>query len=132
MKSKTSFGYEMADPILYSLLKDFANENRKNPTEAECILWNYLKGNTLGAHFRRQHIIGQFIADFVCLSHKLIIEIDGKYHQLPEQQITDAERTDWLESKGFKVIRFKNEQIVADTDKVLNTINAYIINGRDK
>ena len=122
----------MADPILYSLLKDFANENRKNPTEAECILWNYLKGNTLGAHFRRQHIIGQFIADFVCLSHKLIIEIDGKYHQLPEQQITDAERTDWLESKGFKVIRFKNEQIVADTDKVLNTINAYIINGRDK
>ena len=132
MKSKTSFGYEMADPILYSLLKDFANENRKNPTEAECILWNYLKGNTLGAHFRRQHIIGQFIADFVCLSHKLIIEIDGKYHQLPEQQITDAERTDWLDSKGFKVIRFKNEQIVADTDKVLNTINAYIINGRDK
>ena len=122
----------MADPILYSLLKDFANENRKNPTEAECILWNYLKGNTLGAHFRRQHIIGQFIADFVCLSHKLIIEIDGKYHQLPEQQITDAERTDWLESQGFIVIRFKNEQIVADTDKVLNTINAYIINGRDK
>ena len=132
MKSKTSFGYEMADPILYSLLKDFANENRKNPTEAECILWNYLKGNTLGAHFRRQHIIGQFIADFVCLSHKLIREIDGKYHQLPEQQITDAERTDWLESQGFIVIRFKNEQIVADTDKVLNTINAYIINGRDK
>ena len=132
MKSKTSFGYEMADPVLYSLLKDFANENRKKPTEAECILWNYLKGNTLGAHFRRQHIIGQFIADFVCLSHKLIIEIDGKYHQLPEQQITDAERTDWLESKGFKVIRFKNEQIVADIDKVLNTINAYIINERDK
>ena len=122
----------MADPVLYSLLKDFANENRKKPTEAECILWNYLKGNTLGAHFRRQHIIGQFIADFVCLSHKLIIEIDGKYHQLPEQQITDAERTDWLESKGFKVIRFKNEQIVADIDKVLNTINAYIINERDK
>ena len=122
----------MADPILYSLLKDFAIENRKKSTEAEFILWGYLKGNALGAHFRRQHIIGPFIADFVCLSHKLIIEIDGKYHQLPEQQITDAERTDWLESQGFKVIRFKNEQIVADTDKVINTINAYIINERDK
>ena len=132
MKSRTYYGYEMADPIMYSLLKEFAAENRKSPTEAEYILWDYLKGNTLGAHFRRQHIIGQFIADFVCLSHKLIIEVDGKYHQLPEQQITDKERTDWLESKGFKVLRFCNEEIVADTSKVLNVINSYINNERDK
>jgi very-short-patch-repair endonuclease len=128
MKNNKNFGYEMADPLLYSLLKEFAIENRKKSTEAEFILWNYLKGNILGVHFRRQHIIGQFIADFVCLSHKLIIEVDGKYHQLPEQQITDEERTSWLESKGFTVIRFKNEQIVADTNGVLETINAYIAN----
>lgn len=126
MKSESHFGYEMAAPMLYSLLKNFAFENRKKPTEAESILWDYLKGNTIGVHFRRQHIIGQFIADFVCLSHKLIIEIDGKYHQLPEQQVTDEERTEWLESKGFTVIRFKNEQIIADTDRVINIIQANI------
>lgn len=122
----------MADPILYTLLKEYAIENRKKSTEAEFILWNLLKGNALGAHFRRQHIIGQFIADFVCLSCKLIIEVDGKYHQLPEQQITDEERTHWLESKGYKVVRFNNEQIIADTDSVINLINAYILNERNK
>ena len=132
MKSESHFGYEMADPMLYSLLKNFAFENRKKPTEAESILWDYLKGNTLGAHFRRQHIIGQFIADFVCLSHKLIIEVDGKYHQLPDQQITDKERTDWLESKGFRVMRFENEQIIADTNGVLRIIKAYINNEREQ
>ena len=122
----------MADPLLYTLLREYAKENRKKSTEAEFILWNLLKGNALGTHFRRQHIIGQFIADFVCLSCKLIIEVDGKYHQLPEQQITDEERTHWLESKGYRVIRFKNEQIIADTGNVINLINAYIHNERNK
>ena len=120
----------MADPMLYSLLKEFAHNNRKKPTEAESILWDYLKGNTLGTHFRRQHIMGQFIADFVCLSHKLIIELDGGYHQLPEQQVSDTERTDWLTGKGFKVIRFTNEEILADTDRVLSVINEHITNER--
>jgi very-short-patch-repair endonuclease len=127
MKDKCSFGYEMADPIEYTLLKDFAIENRKKPTEEESILWDYLKGNVFGVHFRRQHIIGLFIADFACLSHKLIIEIDGKYHQLPDQQISDKERTEWLEQKGFKVMRFTNEQIINDTNKVLKSIQTYII-----
>ena len=122
----------MADPLLYTLLREYAKENRKKSTEAEFILWNLLKGNALGTHFRRQHIIGQFIADFVCLSCKLIIEVDGKYHQLPEQQITDEERTHWLEGKGYRVIRFKNEQIIADTGNVINLINAYIHNERNK
>jgi very-short-patch-repair endonuclease len=54
--------------------------------------------------------------------------VDGKYHQLPEQQISDEERTDWLEDKGFSVLRFTNEQIIADTDNVLNRIKDYIIN----
>lgn len=120
----------MADPIEYTLIKEFAIENRKKPTEAECILWNYLKGNVLGVHFRRQHIIGHFIADFACLSHKLIIEVDGKYHQLPSQEISDKERTDWLENKGFKVLRFSNEQIISDTDRVLTIIREYIVNER--
>lgn len=130
MKDKHSFSYEMADPIEYALIKDYAIENRKKPTEAESILWDCLKSNVLGVHFRRQHIIGHFIADFVCLSRKLIIEVDGKYHQLPNQKISDKERTDWLENKGFKVLRFSNEQIISDTDRVLTIIHEFIINER--
>jgi len=117
----------MADPIMYSLLKDYAAENRKKPTEAESILWDCLRGNFWGVHFRRQHIIGMFIADFVCISHKLIIELDGKYHQLPDQQISDEERSKWLESKGFKVMRFSNEEVTNDIDHVLTAIKVYII-----
>lgn len=130
MKNNHSFGYEMADPTEYMLLKEFAIENRRKPTEAECILWNYLKGNVFGVHFRRQHIIGRFIADFVCLSRKLIIEVDGKYHQIPNKQISDKERTAWLENKGFNILRFSNEQILSETDRVLTIIHEYIINER--
>ena len=76
--------------------------------------------------FRRQHIIGNFIADFVCLPKKLIIEIDGGYHQLPDQQISDAERSSWLEQQGFKVIRFKNEEIIGNIDPILMKIKEYL------
>ena len=72
--------------------------------------------------FRRQHIIGNFIADFACLPKKLVIEIDGGYHQLPEQQVSDEERTKWLEEQGFKVIRFTNEEIIGDIETVLTKI----------
>ena len=125
--SRLCHGYEMADPITYNLLKGFAKENRRNPTDAECILWEYLRGNYFNTHFRRQHVIGLFIADFACLSHKLIIELDGKYHQLPDQQISDKERTEWLESKGFTVLRFTNDEIIGDTAKVLQIIKTFLI-----
>ena len=114
--------YESADGAVYGLLKEFASENRKNPTQAESILWNLLKEKRLGASFRRQHIIGQFIADFCCLSHKLVIEIDGKYHSLPEQQIKDEDRTKWLNEHGLKVVRFTNEEIIGNTENVINKI----------
>lgn len=127
MKRQSAFGYEMADPFTYSLLKEYAAENRRHPTEAENLLWDCLKGNLLGFHFRRQHIIGMFIADFACLSRKLIVELDGKYHQLPDQQVSDKERTDWLESQGFKVLRFTNEEVTCDIDGVLTAIKTYII-----
>ena len=118
--------YKTADPINYPLLKDFARENRYYPTEAESILWDNLKGYTLNYPFRRQHIIGNFIADFACLPKKLVIEIDGGYHQLPEQQVSDEERTQWLEQQGFKVIRFTNEEIFRDIDSVLMKIKEYL------
>ena len=117
------FGYETADPILYRKLKEFVKSNRSRPTEAENILWQMLRGKKLGTHkFRRQHIIGPFIVDFVCLKSRLIIEVDGLKHQLPENLINDRERTLWLYENGFEVIRFSNGQILSNIDSVLDAI----------
>ena len=115
--------YQTADPIMYGLLKNFVSEHRKNPTETEKILWEILRGKKLdGYKFRRQHIIGDFIADFVCLSAKLIIEVDGLIHQTPENKISDAERTLEINKLGFEVLRFTNKQVINETDIVLNAI----------
>ncbi len=109
-----------ADPILYDRLKSFAEEMRSNPTEAENILWNQLRTKQLEEYkFRRQHIVGQYIADFYCHSHHLIIEIDGLIHQLPDVKENDEYRTNWLEEHGYHVIRFTNNEIKADIDNVL-------------
>jgi guanylate kinase len=85
-----------------------------------------LQKRQLRVPFRRQHIIGNYIADFACLPLKLIIEVDGGYHSLPEQQVNDAERTAWLESKGFTVLRFTNEEITSNTNNVINKIKEII------
>ena len=116
------YDYQTADPMQYALLKEYAQYNRNHPTEAEALLWEYLSANGLGVRFKRQHIIGDYIADFVCLSHKLVIELDGGYHQLGPQQTSDAQRTQWLETKGFRVIRFTNQELFNNIDKVLETI----------
>ncbi len=120
------YGYQTADPGLYRLLKEFAKKNRNHPTEAESILWEYLRDSNLGQPFKRQHIIGEFIADFACIPTMLVIEIDGGYHQLPEQQVSDEVRQQWLESHGFTVIRFTNEEVIGDIDNVLETIEKYL------
>ena len=125
------YSYCTAAPYVYKLLKRFAQENRANPTEAEMVLWRELRGNQLGEPFRRQHIIGEFIADFACLPAKLVIELDGRYHSLPKQQISDEERTQWLKRYGFNVIRFTNEQVLCDIDNVLLTIKKNMIYGTE-
>lgn len=104
------------------LLLERAKEMRNNPTEAEAILWESLKGKNLGDKFRRQHLIADFIVDFVCLSNKLIVEVDGAIHD--GQKEADQERTDVLNARGFKVVRFKNEQVIGDLDAVLKNITA--------
>jgi very-short-patch-repair endonuclease len=121
-----AFKFQTADPTLYTQLKEFAAQNRKNQTEAESILWSLLQKRQLRVPFRRQHIIGNYIADFACLPLKLIIEVDGGYHSLSEQQVNDAERTAWLESKGFTVLRFTNEEITSNTNNVINKIKEII------
>ena len=116
--------FKTAHPFNYELLKEMAKENRKHATQAEAALWEALRGGNLGEKFRRQHIIGDFIVDFVSLSVKLVIEVDGGYHNDSEQKKADELRTEFLEKAGFKVLRFTNEQVLQDTDKTIEEIKA--------
>ena len=117
-----AYDYDTSDPSYYGLLKVYASENKKYQTEAEKMLWLHLRGNKLGLHFRRQHIIGCYIADFVCLKKKIIIEVDGGYHSQYAQAIKDYYRTEKMESLGFKVLRFRNEDIYSNVVFVLDQI----------
>ncbi len=120
---KSSEYWKTADPFNYGLLKKFANEMRFKPTEAESVLWQALSGKKLENYkFRRQHIIGNYIADFICLRENLIIEVDGGIHQLPDNVASDKERTQWLRSEGYNVLRFKNDEVLYSLDKVINNI----------
>jgi methylmalonyl-CoA mutase len=121
-----------ADPLIYQKLKEHALSHRKEATVAEEILWDKLKSKKEGYKFRRQHIIGSFIADFACLKKGLVIEVDGNYHQLPEMKISDEERTKTLNKLGFQVIRFNNEEITYELDEVLTKIHNSISELPDK
>lgn len=116
------WGAHTADAVLYGRLKEHANHNRKNPTEAESILWNMLRGNGLNLHFRRQHIIQDFIVDFFCVDKGLSIELDGGYHLSKEQQQEDARRTQELQRLGVTELRFTNEELFLQPDQVLSKI----------
>ena len=125
---KDSQYWATANPYNYGLLKQFAKEMRNKPTEAERLLWNVLSNKGIDNHkFRRQHIIGNYIADFICLKQNLIIEVDGSIHQLPENIASDAERTKWLLSEGFRVIRFTNNQVLFELEKVIDKISANLV-----
>ena len=116
------WGAHTADSTQYDLLKENAVNNRKNPTEAESVLWDMLKGNKLGAHFRRQHIILDYIVDFICLDKGLIIELDGGYHDDPRQKEYDEARTAHLHRLGYTELRFKNEELLCNPDAVIQKI----------
>ena len=106
----------------YGLLREFARKNRKNATLAEQVLWEELREKELGVRFLRQHIIGDYIADFVALEVGLIIEVDGSYHSEPQQEEDDERRTRKLKTMGFDVIRFTNEDVLYNTNKVIDDI----------
>ncbi|RIV41908.1 DUF559 domain-containing protein [Flagellimonas pelagia] len=116
------YKYQTARPSTYKLLKEFQKERKKNTTDAERILWEQLKTKKLGTKFRRQHVIDIFIVDFICLSKKLIVEVDGGYHNNPSQKEADDMRTSILNEFGYKVIRFKNEEVFGAIDSVINRI----------
>lgn len=121
------YRYETADNAYYSILKDYSEENRNRHTIAEQIVWDFLRSKQLGAKFRRQHIIGTYIVDFVCLQQRLVIEIDGKYHFYLGQQIDDAVREHDLREKGYTILRFTNEEIIGNTPQVIATIKQHLL-----
>ncbi len=116
------FIYNYASPDRYEMLLEFAKKNKQFQTDAERLLWNYIRNSQLGVKFNRQYIIGDYIVDFVCLQKKLIIEIDGGYHSEYEQIQKDEQRSERLEEIGFNVIRYKNETVYSDINGVLNDI----------
>ncbi len=93
---------------------------RKEPTPAESKLWSRIRNDQLGVNFRRQHAVGNYIPDFVCIENKLIIELDGSQHL--EQEEYDEERTKYLNSLGYKVIRFWNNDVIKNSDSVILAI----------
>ena len=113
--------------MIYDSLRVYADANRKNPTLAEDMLWQVLRRKGLGVKFRRQHPIDEFIADFVCLDEQLVIEVDGGYHELPEQREDDERRTAILGQRGFRVLRFTNEEVLYHIDDVKQKIKAHIL-----
>ena len=117
--------YYGALPIHFELAKNL----RENQTEAEIFLWSQFEHvNIPGVRKKRQHPILYFIADFYCHQAKLIIEIDGGYHNSPEQFSYDLNRDAELVELGLKVIRFTNKQVFNDTENTLKTIEKEIIN----
>ena len=102
----------------------FARNLRLAPTDAERRLWRQLRGRQLaGAYFRRQHPIGDYVADFCCADLKLVVEIDGSQHAGSEH---DEARDGWLEAKGYRVLRFWNNEVLAHTASVVEKILAAI------
>lgn len=122
-----AYGYQTADPTLYSLLKDFAKENKGKATDAEIALWEQLRKEPFGYKFRRQHIIDKYIVDFVCLEKRLVIEVDGAYHSEIGQIEYDKDRTTRLNELGFEVIRFTNEEAITDIEECINKIKSVLI-----
>ncbi|MBX3650914.1 MAG: endonuclease domain-containing protein [Burkholderiales bacterium] len=101
--------------------KTFARSLRKSETDAERKIWQQLRSRNLnGAKFRRQHPIGHYVVDFICINEKLIIELDGSQHQ--QHKDYDAERTAFLEQSGYRVLRFWDNDVLLRTESVMQAI----------
>ena len=125
-----SFGYQTANTKIWETLKANAISNRQNPTEAENALWQQLRNNQTGYKIRRQHSIDGYIADFVCIPKGLVIEIDGGYHHLTKEE--DEVRTKVLNGEGFDVVRFTNDEVLNNVQKVAQDIKEALIKQPDR
>ncbi|HNY62732.1 MAG TPA: endonuclease domain-containing protein [Bacteroidales bacterium] len=118
--------YVTANPINYKFIKEMRDYLKNNPTEAEDIMWEHLKNKNIGHKIRRQHIIADYITDFVCLRKKVVIEIDGKIHL--KQKEYDEFRTAVLNNLGYKIIRFTNEEVFANPELIAKKLKEVLDN----
>jgi len=107
------------------MLRAYARENRKNATLAEQYLWEHLRRGELDVDFLRQHIVGDYIADFASRHGGLIIEVDGGYHAERRQAEEDAIRESNLEQMGYHIMRFTNEEVLFNIEEVIRQIETY-------
>lgn len=122
MERKMFYG---ASPLIF----DRARELRNTMTDAEMVLWGYLKAKPLGYKFRRQHPLGIYIADFFCYKLKLVIEVDGGIHEKEEIKINDTERQKIIEAEGITVLRFKNDEVLKQLQTVIAKIKTCLTSG---
>ena len=103
-----------------------ARELREQMTDAEVRLWFRLRANQIGGHhFRRQVPVGPYVVDFLCAKAQLVVEVDGSQHQTPLNH--DEARTAWLRARGFRVLRFWNNEVLAQTEGVLEKIRLVLL-----
>jgi very-short-patch-repair endonuclease len=113
----------MAKRPISDFKRKTARALRENTTAAEDVLWRHLRRlEVRGSHFRRQVSIGPFVADFACLKERLIIEVDGSQHGNDVNSRRDEVRTRWLNSEGYRVMRFWNNDVMSKTEAVLEAI----------
>lgn len=103
--------------------KVYRRNLRRRETKAEALLWQILRNRQVaGLRFKRQHGIGPFIVDFYCHQIRLIIEVDGGYHDLPKQKSYDQWREAFLDRAGYRMLRFRNEEVLEQPEWVVGMI----------
>jgi len=107
-------------------LKELRRSLRKNQTDAEGLLWQYLRDKQTGFKFYRQFGIDTYIVDFCCRSKKIIIEIDGSIHEAKDIEVNGLVRSKNLENLGYKIIRFKNSEVLNKLEQVIESIKNYL------
>lgn len=109
-------------------LLELIREFRKNPTDAEKLMWECLRARRLnGFKFRRQHPIGRYVVDFYCHDAKLVVEVDGDIHNVPDQMEYDRIRESELKALDLSIIRFRNERVMNETENVLEEIASHLL-----
>lgn len=127
-KDSAPYGYINSSVEEWKKTIAFAKQNRKEGTVEEDIIWQEIRNRNIGGFkFRRQHPVAGYIPDFVCLEKRLIVEIDGEYHNNEEQKIFDKGREDWLKEQGFTMIRFTNDQVNNNLKTVLKDIEQALL-----
>jgi very-short-patch-repair endonuclease len=119
----------MTEEIPRALLRRFAREQRAQAVQAEALIWRAVRNRRCdGAKFQRQVPLGNYSVDFVCFAHRLIVEIDGPSHDVPEQRFADHARAVWLRDQGFRVLRVSNELVIASTELAVARIRDAMTN----